>query len=125
MPWTVEYNAEYDIIQCTYVGRITDDDFKKATIRSRDLAKTNNTSRFLIDDSEWEGGASTLGLHGLPALFEELGFERTSRGALILPPLGTAEAEDAHFFETVCYNRGWQVKVFTDRQDAIDWLTSK
>jgi len=123
MPWSVEYDSELGTVSCRYVGRVTDDDFRQATLKAFELAKANSTNRFLIDDSKWEGGASIVGLYDLPKLFTELGFERESRGALILPSSGTLQAEDARFFETVCINRGWQVKLFTDRQEALDWLT--
>lgn len=125
MPWNVEYNSQLGIIQGQYVGRVTDGDFIKATAKALSLSKANKTNRFLIDDSRWEGGTSTFGLYDLPKLFQEQGFERGSKAALILPPAGTPEENDARFFETVCVNSGWQVEVFNDRQKAIDWLTSR
>jgi len=125
MPWTVDYNAEFNIIESASVGRVTDDEFIKGAIRSRELSRDKNTKLFLIDASKWKGGASVVGLYDRPALYEELGFERDSKGALILPPSGSKEAEDAKFYETVCANRAWQVRVFSDRQKAINWLINK
>ena len=126
MPWTVEYDSELRIIECRYVGQVTDDDFKEATAKAIALAKANNTKRFLVDDSEWEGGASVLGLFELPEIHKELEADRTSRAALVLPPpSSTAEVRDAQFYETVCRNRGWNVRVFSELEEAIDWLTSK
>jgi len=125
MPWTVEYDHELDVVKGTYVGRVTADEFKEATIKAIGLAKDHNTNLFLIDDSNWEGGASVAGLIGLPDLYEKLKADRCSRAALILPSSGTAALEDARFYETVCLNRGWQVKVFSTRQDAVAWLIDK
>ena len=126
MPWTVEYDLELGIVDGRYVGRVTDDDFKEATAKAVGLAQANNTNRFLIDDSEWEGGASVLGLFELPTIYKELDTDRTSRAALVLPPPSRkAEVRDAQFFETVCQNRGWNVRVFRKREEAIEWLTSK
>ena len=125
MPWTVDYISELGIVNSTYVGNVTADEFRMGTVRSLNLARENNTRLFLIDDSKWEGGTSVFDLYKLPALFIELGFERGSKGALILPPSGNAESTDAHFFETVCVNQGWLVKVFADRQEAINWLTTR
>ena len=81
MPWTVEYNSELGIVQGVYVGRVTAEEFKEATIKAIGLAKDNNTNLFLIDDSEYEGGASVFGLYDLPALHEELEADRSSRAA--------------------------------------------
>ena len=126
MPWTVAYDSELGIVDGRYIGRVTDDDFKKATAKAIGLAKANNTNRFLIDDSKWEGGASVLGLFELPKIHEELEADRTSRAALVLPPpSSTAEMRDVQFYETVCRNRGWHVQAFLEREEAIEWSTSK
>jgi hypothetical protein len=44
-------------------------------------------------------------------LVEGLGLERNGCGALTLPASGVLQVEDARFFETVCVNRGWEVKL--------------
>jgi hypothetical protein len=54
--------------------------------------------------------------------YNEEGSNRGVRMALIMPNSSKAMAL-AEFFVTVCLNRGWMVKEFTDRQRAIDWLT--
>ena len=33
--------------------------------------------------------------------------------------------EAAQFYQLACTNRGWPVKLFTDRQNAVDWLLGK
>ena len=48
MSWTVEYDAELGVGQGTYVGRVTADEFKEATIKAIGLAKANNTNLFHI-----------------------------------------------------------------------------
>lgn len=37
-------------------------------------------------------------------------------------PAGTATAEDLAFYETVAHNRGYTVRVFVDRAEALAWL---
>lgn len=125
MPSTVEYNPGLRIVQVKYVGRVTGDEFRKTTIEVLDLAKANNTNLFLIDDSELENVASIFDLYELPKLYRELGADGDSKAALIMPSVDTAAAEDVRFYETVCLNRGWQVKAFSERQEAINWLTNK
>lgn len=124
MSWTVDYDLEIGLVCARFVGIVTDDDFKAATVEAIGLAQANNTTRFLIDDSQWEGGASVVGLFELPALHETLSADRSSRAALILPPPDrTDNVKTARFYETVCQNRGWNVRVFQERQEAIEWLT--
>lgn len=124
MSWTVEYNSELRIINGRYVGRVTEVDFKEATIKAISLAKANKTNRFLIDDSVWEGSASITGLFELPLIHVEFNADQTSRAALVLPPTGTPLVEEAKFYETVCRNRGWNFRVFPECEEAIEWLLS-
>ena len=119
MPWIVEYNHELGMVQGTYVGRVTADEFEEATIKAIDLAQDNNTNLFLIDDSKCKGGASMTGLFGLPTLHEKLKADPCTKAALILPSSGTAAVRDARFYETVCLSRGWQVKETPSRRAII------
>jgi hypothetical protein len=125
MSWTVEYDSELGIVAGRYVGQVTDDNFREATAKAIALAKANNTNRFLIDDSQYECGATVLGLYELPNLHEELEADRGLRGGLVLPSSGPEQLKDARFYETVCQNRGWNIRVFSKRERAIEWLTSK
>ena len=86
MPWSVEHDPKHGVVVGISEGRVTDEDFRQAVVEAMRLAKAHDANRFLIDDSKWEGGATTLGLFDLPALFSDLGFPRDSRGALMLPP---------------------------------------
>jgi hypothetical protein len=122
MSWNVEYDSELGIVSGRYVGHVTNDDFREATAKAIALGRANNTNRFLIDDSQYEGGATVFGLYELPNLHEELEADRKSRGALILPSSGSSAEKDARFYETVCQNRGWLIRVFSERQEAINWL---
>lgn len=123
MSWTLEYVPDLGIVQYTSMGRITADEAKDATTKAIGLARDYNTNLFLIDDSKWEGGESVVDLFGLPDLYVELGVDPSSRAAIIMPPPGTAQARDELFYETVCRNRGWNVRAFKERDEAIKWLT--
>jgi hypothetical protein len=57
----------------------------------------------------------------MPQFYEDLHFSRRGRWALIQPAEGPV-IKELKFYETVCRNRGWLVKRFSDRQAAIDWL---
>ena len=48
-------------------------------------------------------------------------FDRRSRVAVILPTAAST-LKGALFYETACQNRGWNARVFPDRQSAMDWL---
>jgi len=123
MTWRVDYNSELGFIQCTYTGLVTINEFKEATNKVIALSKSYKTNRVLIDDSKLEIAVSTAEIYKLPLFYEDVNANRRSRMALILPTAPQAR-EDVQFYETVCRNRGWFIKAFNGRQEAIDWLTS-
>jgi hypothetical protein len=47
--------------------------------------------------------------------------DRKSRIAVLMPKDAAARKE-LQFYETVCLNRGWQVKIFNTKQEALAWL---
>ena len=123
MSWTVEYLPKLGLIESTFVGRVTLEEFKEATIRSVELTTRHNVNLFLVDDSKWEGGASVFDLVALIDSYRDLKLPSASRGAFILPASNTQAEKDVRFFETACRNRSWTARVFTDRENAIAWLT--
>ena len=53
----------------------------------------------------------------------EEGLSRKARGALVLPDKPELRAH-SRFYETVCLNRCWDVRVFEARPQAVEWLKS-
>lgn len=66
---------------------------------------------------------SILDLLNLPARqYVEESMSRRIRVAVVSPRMPEAQ-EKVRFYETVCLNRGWKVRLFKSRDDAIEWLT--
>jgi hypothetical protein len=123
MTWHVTHDASLGIIEVTYTGLVTGSDLWEACSRRISLQEQTGLLRVLIDTSGIELVATILDVFSLPAkLYEERHADRQSRIALILPKSKEA-IEFAEFYELACKNRGWSVRVFQGRQDAIDWLT--
>ena len=124
MGWSVGYDSGLGIIHSIYSGRVTADDFKEGTIKAIALAKKHKTFLLLIDDTELESAVSTNEIYQMPRFYDDVNATRRSRMALLLPTSGQIR-EDVKFYETVFRNRGWAVKSFNKRQNAIDWLFQK
>ena len=75
----------------------------------------------LVDDTKLDTPAKISALVSLPDLWESLGAPRTNRLAVLLSEDESLH-EDFRFFESVCRNRGWYIRVFNKREDAIEWL---
>ena len=76
---------------------------------------------YLVDFRGMTPDLSVTTIYELPRILEKLGDTRESRTAMVVSP-ESEKKEDFSFFETVSLNQGFQVKLFTDLQEATQWL---
>lgn len=124
MTFKVEYDERSDCVIGTFAGRL---DKESAREYAKEIAKVsadNDCARFLNDLREAELGFSTVEIHDLPKMLNELtegaGLDRSWRRAVVGPK--GKDQRDYDFFETVAANQGYTVKVFADLDKAMDWL---
>ena len=123
MPWTYKHNQTLQIVEVVYEGCITASDVREITSEFIALEKEKGLNRFFIDTTEMKLEASLLDAYRLPTeQYIEEKADRLGRVAII-PPTCPKSKEVVRFYETVCINRGWMVRIFSERQEAIDWLT--
>lgn len=120
MPWTASYMSDMDAILTVYSGVITPAELQQAAARTVQLAGERKTLRLLGDCIALEGGHSIVDLYGLSRMLESLALDGM-REALVMPRLSAA-AQDVHFWETTCRNRGIDVRVFRTLEEARAWL---
>lgn len=104
-----------------YSGSVSPEELKDAFIAAVILSKKENTTMFLADCTKMAGGHSLIDLYSLITLLESIGIGRKMKEALILPFLKSS-VKDVNYYETACLNRGFNVKIFQNSQDAIAWL---
>ncbi len=123
MPWSYKEDPTSMIVEVTYTGKTTARDLRESTSALIALEKEKGKNRFLIDTTDMGFAASIMDIYDLPnKQYLEEGADRCGRVAVILPS-SAKEKEAVQFYELVCMNRGWYVRAFPERQDAIDWLT--
>ena len=61
---------------------------------------------------------STFGIFEVAANLDDFGFRRNIKTAFVY----SNNTVDMKFFETVAYNRGFVVKIFTNTLEAVTWL---
>jgi hypothetical protein len=124
MAWTLEYNRSLRIVDLVFSGITSGRDLQEATTKCILLANEQGTVQFLVDAEELELFAPLVDIIDLPyKQYVAECLERLSRVALVNPNSPKAK-EAAHFYETVCINRGWIARLFPKRDDAIEWLTN-
>ena len=124
MTWDVRYLDDTNIIYIVNKGASTNQDYEEQTIKALELAKEHNTHLFLTDNSEATNKAAILEIFYLPALYDKLGAYKINKLGVIVPNT-PYKNEDYKFYETLCKNRGWNVKLFHDKDDAIEWLRTE
>ena len=121
MPWQVKKNEGLGFIETVYTGVVTKKDSQDATAETLSLATGEGPHLFLSDLSEAQSKLSVMDIYVIPDEWEAAGASRDNRLALVVSER-SAEPADVEFYENVTNNRGWNVRVFGDRQAAIDWL---
>ena len=121
MSWSVEYDAQLGIIIEVFTGVVTVDEVRDEAMRCFALAEEKNTNCFLTDCAQAEFKLSNVDIVSISELYDRIGVKRPIRIAVISPESDTGQ-DVTDFFETVCVNRGWKAKAFSERQAALDCL---
>jgi hypothetical protein len=121
MSFTVKYNPELNTIESVLADNVTTEDLRRHELQCTALAKETNSTRFLTDATQATLNVSILALYDLPKLYQDQDLRRPVLIA-VLPPTSEAGKGRVDFYETVCLNKGWTVRIFGERQEALDWL---
>jgi len=121
MAWKIQIDPDSGIIQTVYNGTITVQDVRDQTVEALRLAAGEGSHLFLTDVHNADSGLSTLDIHEVPDQWDELQADQRNKLALVVPEVGKTW-RDAQLYETLCVSRGWKVRVFVQRNSAIDWL---
>ncbi|MDK9699790.1 MAG: hypothetical protein OEM52_06580 [bacterium] len=121
MPWGAQYNSVLKCVELNYIGQVSAKDLFDAFIVAGNLAQENNTIKFLADCTLLTGGHTLADVFTLISNYSAGGVHVRFREAILLPKQEAAVQEVA-FYETACLNRGFDVKVFTNRAEAEAWL---
>lgn len=123
MAYTLKFNRTLKIVELVFSGRLTAQESREATSKAIALGKEYGDADALVDAMEVELDVSIIDLLDLPErLYVEEEMNRRIRVAVVSPRLPKKQG-DVRFYETSCLNRGWQVRLWPNRDDAIEWLT--
>ena len=124
MPWRIEYDEQRNVICLTFEGQVSGEDVRHSSISAIGIIEGKDMRNIL---SDFTGVAridvSTLGVFQLPKEYKALGLRGWFREAIV-SPRDSMVRETVVFYETVCVNRGYSVRTFERRAQALDWLAS-
>ena len=121
MSWTVEYAPERELVVVTASGEIRDEDARAQTVEALYLFEQNRAAGILADYSDAISEVTLAELYWLPDYAAVIGTPWNIPVAVVLPRK-PYRLESFQFFELVCSNVGWNVKLFDSKATAEDWL---
>ena len=121
MPYVI-LEDDGGIVEVSLTGPARAGELRQMTTDAINLQKRAGATRFLIDTKEW--GITAHDMEIYTAVTEQYQKEGLSRGTLvaIIAPASPSARGAAMFYEDVSQVRGWDVRMFPDRQAAIGWL---
>lgn len=123
MPIEIHYDAEIECLCVKLTGKLNMAAIQEGLGALVEAEAAHPECRRLLNDlQEAAMDMNTVEIYKLPQMLISSGLNPNWRRALVVPP---AFLQDFKFYETAAYNQGYSVKVFTDRADALKWLTSK
>ncbi len=127
MPVDITVSENNEFINLVYTGNITNDDLLYSIKQAIELQNKNNISLYLADCSNMIAQHSILDLFTKIQSFYEIGLRKDMKEAIILPnsnsdEVSTESADKIKFYETACLNRGFKVKIFPGKDEALKWL---
>jgi hypothetical protein len=122
MPWNAAFDAAHGTVQVVLSGVVTPKDLEESTVNGYALAGEKGVKHFLIDSRQVTEFTSLAQFYELAAKrYWQMRVDRLARLAVV-PAQDVESLKAAQLYEDACRNRGWTVKVFRDRQSALDWL---
>ena len=121
MPWTLEFSDEDKTVKVVYEGTLAADELRAATHEILAAMLERKTTRALLDCYAAHMDVPVINVYQLPDLYESRGITRHTRAAVVLPK-DKYRLDIYEFYEDVCRNRGYNVKLFEDRAAAWEWL---
>lgn len=124
MDWSVYYLEQDGLVFAKTTGLINWDKNKRLSEDALSMGRKYGSSRFLIDHRDGTLNLSILEIDGIPRMFKEMGLCPSDKMA-ILYNADSPHSSEFVFFQNVSLLSSLQVKVFIDKEQALDWLKSE
>lgn len=121
MSISMQFIEELKIIELVFGEKVTIEEMKTKAREGVELGVQKSTNLFLVDCTHLKKGGTIVQLYSIGDFYEQLNIEPGTKQAVLL----STDAEpqrDIRFYETATRNRGFDVRVFADRAEAIAWL---
>ena len=123
MPVDVRFLDDFGVVEMVVAGVVAPQDLDAPMTQAGALGAERLSNWYLIDARESASGGSSFDVLALAEFLSSIPPGVIEREAVLLPREAAAK-EEFEFFETACRNRGLDVRVFHERDEALGWLTA-
>jgi hypothetical protein len=121
MSYRIDYDEEGGFVTIENHRRMSFHDWVIKLTKAARLAREKNSSLFFSDCRDIPIDIKSIELLDLPELYHQTGFLKSDKIAIWVKEEEYLKI-DAIFYETICTQRGWMVKMFIEKETAIRWL---
>ena len=121
MKWEFHYHKEPDYLEVIVSGALSNNELNQMAIERWNELRKFDCKKVLFDFTQITNILSTVELYHRPEQSEKVGVLRKNYTAAVVPEI---YLQDFQFMETVYQNRGFDLNVFTNREDAITYLAN-
>ncbi len=120
MPDEILINETLGIIEISSYGKVTRYNIEKSFEKTNELHETTGINKILVDTTRQESMPGTFDI------FEIFSKIPSQAWIALIKNKHQATWPDIRFSETVAFNKGlYNLRVFDNKSDAIDWLNEK
>ena len=123
LAWKVKYHEALSIVELVFFGESTGKDFVEGASARIQLGHEKQTARFIINARDvLAPGSQAIDVHEILSETYPENHADPDSCIAVISARDPGAARLVSFFESSALNRGWRVKVFDQRQAAVDWL---
>ena len=112
------FDCQDGIVRADLRGIVTDETWSYVFCKTLALAGIHRSRNMLIDLRGSQVPNNVLSVYNLPPVLEYISLTKRYRIAVVTD----SRVSDRSFFDTVFRNRGFTAQMFTDYEDARNWL---
>ena len=120
MKWVIHFDTPNRVVMVKVSGIMNAAPLREMTAELRDAVLEHQSKEVLLDYTETLSGLEPYEIFERPRVLQELSFPADVKVAVLFLALN----EDTQFLENVYRNKSFPVRVFSDRNLALSWLSS-
>jgi hypothetical protein len=116
LPEEITLNKELGIIEVLSHGKVTGKDCSRSLALLKELIRTSGVHKVLSDTRKQKSTPSTMDIFNFGVSLP------TSIKLAVIVSESQPTLNDVAFVDNVAHNRGVNIKKFTSRSEALEWL---